>query len=578
MIATESKAAAALPLWRRLPMPLVVVVAGLILALLVWGPLVLGGGGRLLDEGDAKFEAWNVDWVQHALTSGDPLFDANIFHPTPDTLAYSDTRIAPAVATLPVRWLGASPTTVLNAALYLGVAGNFAAAWWAAWTLRRSHLAGAVAGVVYAFGPLPTFFMLHVHMTWRMSLPLAIVGIWRIADRGSLHAEVADPADGQRNAPDRADWLAWGALASASLLALGTSIYQAAFLALGVVVALLVRWRALTPRRVGEIVAALAVGALPAVPILLAHLRVLNSGEVASYGLAAVAGLSAQVGLVDRRVLVWRGWLGPSTPAERLLLPTFPGVIPLIGAASGWFAAGREHRHQRTLGLSLVVLGAVLGFGLSDTGWRRFTPMRLLFELPGFNAVRGAGRYWTLALFGLAILCGSAVVWLDGRLRDRGAGTLARIGVAGVLMALPIVEGWPDLTDLPTATVTPLDQRLEGGSGAVAYLPLNIADDGIDFISPAEISAVFRSTAHHRPILNGYSGTFPRSFISISNDLKTLPDPDAIAELKRLDVTDIVVTPAVVGTPWQVLLDPAQAGPLELVGQEPDGDLHYRVP
>ena len=45
--------------------------AGRVVALVVWGPLVLGGGGRLLDEGDAKFEAWNVDWVQHALTSSD---------------------------------------------------------------------------------------------------------------------------------------------------------------------------------------------------------------------------------------------------------------------------------------------------------------------------------------------------------------------------------------------------------------------------------------------------------------------------------------------------------------------------
>ena len=57
-------------------------------------------------------------------------------------------------------------------------------------------------------------------------------------------------------------------------------------------------------------------------------------------------------------VVLWGGWLGPSPPAERLLWPTFPGVAPLIGAATGWFAAGREHRHQRTLGLSLVVLGA----------------------------------------------------------------------------------------------------------------------------------------------------------------------------------------------------------------------------
>ena len=112
----------------------------------------------------------------------------------------------------------------------------------------------------------------------------------------------------------------------------------------------------------------------------------------------------------------------------------------------------------------------------------------------------------------------------------------------------------------------------------MAYLPLNTADEGIDFISPAEISAVFRSTAHHRPILNGYSGTFPESFLQISDDLTTLPDADAIAELKRLDVTDVVVTPAVAGTQWQALLDPAEAAPLELVRREPDGDLHYRVP
>ena len=112
----------------------------------------------------------------------------------------------------------------------------------------------------------------------------------------------------------------------------------------------------------------------------------------------------------------------------------------------------------------------------------------------------------------------------------------------------------------------------------MAYPPLNLAGDGNDLISPAEVSAGFRPAAHPPPIPNGYSGTFPESFLQISDDLKTLPDADAIAELKRLDVTDVVVTPAVAGTQWQALLDPAEAAPLELVSREPDGDLHYRVP
>lgn len=135
--------------------------------------------------------------------------------------------------------MGGSPTTVVNAALLIGVVANFAAAWWAGWTLRRSHLAGAVMGVVYALGPLPSFFMLHVHMTWRMGLPLAVVGIWRLLDQD----------DGER--PDILGCLA---LASAALVSIGTSVYQAGFLALTVVVVLAVRHRNLSWRRFGAVV------------------------------------------------------------------------------------------------------------------------------------------------------------------------------------------------------------------------------------------------------------------------------------------------------------------------------------
>lgn len=56
------------------------------------------------DLGDPLFSAWRLDWVAYRLRS-DPLhlFDANIFHPEPRTLAYSDAMLVPALVAAP--WL-----------------------------------------------------------------------------------------------------------------------------------------------------------------------------------------------------------------------------------------------------------------------------------------------------------------------------------------------------------------------------------------------------------------------------------------------------------------------------------------
>lgn len=546
----------------RLVSTAAVLAAAVALVAVVWGPLVWRGSGTVIDDGDPLYEAWNLDWVQHAVLSGSPVFDANIFHPTPDALALSDTRIGPALVVLPVRVFTDDPTRLLTAALLIGVAANFVAAFAMAATVIGSRRAGWLAGTVYAFGPLPTFLMYHTHMTWRAGLPLAVLGIWRLSSRS------------------RSDRVGLACLAGAALVSATTSVYQVAFLGLVVVCAWLVRRRELGWRGVAISTGALAVGALPGIPIALAHLRVANSADIVTYGLGAVAALSAHPMRVDGLVVAWRTWLGPRSPADRLILPTFVGAGPLAAALAAVVPRRSWRSPVLRLGVALGIVGAVLGVGAAPTGWRRFTPMRVLFELPLYNAVRGAGRYWVVALLGLALLAGLVSDRVASAVASRARGRAGAAAVAFATLALcavPVAEGWPDLGSLPRVQVTALDRQLDRGSGGVAYLPLNVSANGIDFIPKSQIRALFRSTAHHRPILNGYSGTFPTSYLAISRTLSTLPDAPAVIELRRLGVRDVVVTRDAVGTRWESLLDPATAAPLELVAVR-GGEVWYRVP
>jgi hypothetical protein len=49
------------------------------------------------------------------------------------------------------------------------------------------------------------------------------------------------------------------------------------------------------------------------------------------------------------------------------------------------------------------------------------------------------------------------------------------------------------------------------------------------------------STTHWQPILNGYSGYYPQSFIELTEHGKTFPDEASIAFLKRRGVDLIIV-------------------------------------
>jgi hypothetical protein len=254
-------------------------------------------------------------------------------------------------------------------------------------------------------------------------------------------------------------------------------------------------------------------------------------------------------------------------------------VVAAIGAVHAWRARGAK-RTQAVTGLALLGVGVVLAIGTSATGWRQYAPYRVLYELvPPFNALRATGRAWMIGLCGLGLLAGLGTVaiagWLRARVRTRG---LVSAVVAVVLVGVVMLEGFDPWFDKPSVAITPVDAALarRPDDGGVVYLPMN-PSDRLDVTYFSQAANLYGSTAHHRIMPNGYSGYLPPSYLRSSKALRSLPDPTALARLRRLGIRYVVVHPGVAGTPWADLRDPAAAAPLELVGRFGD-DLLYEVP
>ena len=184
----------------------------LLLAILHTWPLATAPGTLSRnDNGDAQLNEWIMAWVAHQLPRAPArLFNANIFYPSRDALAFSEPLIVPALMGAPLRWLGASPVLVFNVVLIAG----FALTAWAgaalvhSWTADRC--AGILTGSMFAFNTHTLTRLAHIQGIHAWGLPLALLATDRIVLRArAIDARVIAVATGgatlselQQHSPD----------------------------------------------------------------------------------------------------------------------------------------------------------------------------------------------------------------------------------------------------------------------------------------------------------------------------------------------------------------------------------------
>ncbi len=500
--------------------------------------------GRLSrhDNADTMLNEWIVAWVAHEAPR-DPLhlFDANIFYPERRTLAFSEHLFVPAMMAAPLRWAGASPVTAYNLLVLAGLALSAWAMWTVVWRWTGSEAAGAIAGSLLAFNAHTLTRLPHVQALHLEFLPFALLLLDRLLAAPRLRTAIG--------------------LALVAALEALTSNYLLVFTALVLAVSTLVRpedWlrrdRVRTPIYLG--VAAVGFGALVA-PFLWPY-----------YLAQQEQGLTRSLDEVARYSSTWRDYVATAGRihfaawSHRFLdgaTALFPGVVAILLAAvscAGWRCV-KDPRSRMCLAFGLT--GLVLSFGPAVPGYAW-----LYSTVPLLQGVRGAARFGFLLLVAIAVLAGFGLA----RLREQWQ---ARRWWPALAVGLVVVANLEALR-------APISYRPFEGIPGVYRL---IADDPraivaeFPFYSPLAIFRnapyVLNSTAHWRPIVNGYSGFMPESYARHAEVLQGFPDGPSRDMLRSLGVTHVVVHAGAFGDRAAEVRAVVDAAPwLRLVATEGD--------
>lgn len=365
------------------------------------------------DLGDPLFNAWVLAWgADHvtAMLGGDVgafgrWWQANIFHPAPLALAYSE-HLAPQVAMgLPLWWLTGNILLVYNVLFLLTSTLSGLGMFLLVRELTGRPRAALVAGLFFAFLPYRIAQLPHLQVLSSQWMPFALFAFRRYLDRG------------------RAPALA-GAVAALAAQQLSCGYYLIYF---SPFVALYLIWEITARRRWTDwrLLAALALAGLADVlltwPFLAPYLELRSLGfaprpleEIMSYSADVRGYLTAHE--TNR---LWGPWLSGFTRAENEL---FPGLLPVVMAVVGLGAIAVE-RWRATSGHA------------DRTAWRWASTVMAALALAG-----AAGAIAFLFTAGVNLRLGDISI-VRVRNIDRPL-VLLTVGISGLLALSRRARAW----------------------------------------------------------------------------------------------------------------------------------------
>ncbi|MFN2515205.1 MAG: DUF4214 domain-containing protein [Pyrinomonadaceae bacterium] len=366
-------------------------------AIMTW-PWILHLRDAVADHGDSYAHAYWLWWGAHQ-TFHDPLnlFNATIFFPYKNTLAFSENDYGIALLFSPLHALGFRPVTILSVATLIAYAFSGYGMFRLTRTLIGSKSSAWLAGIIFAFLPYHFQRLPHLPLIFAGWIPLLIEALVLFARQRSWQ---------------RATWLGVAFIMNALTC---VTWFILTLLPFGLSAAFLLVWCRSGRDRAFWIRGGVALGV--AVLALLCFMFPYYQVSKA-YGFARSAGDAMDLSAypihwlaVSPRNKLWNGLGGNATIDE---LTLFPGLLPPLLALAAFLLVTPVSRQDRNLKLpkirlyiprrKLLVLLDVLTFTFLLTSLLTIGYGGIHFRLFGFELLRSTQPIRPL-IFAITTIC-----------------------------------------------------------------------------------------------------------------------------------------------------------------------------
>ncbi|MGH9318468.1 MAG: hypothetical protein ACRD21_07340 [Vicinamibacteria bacterium] len=469
-------------------------------AWLTW-PLIPRLATGLSGNPDTLLNVWALGWSFHVLPR-DPLslFDANIFAPRPDTLAYSEHLFGITALVSPVYWGTGNLILSYNVAVFASFVLSGLGMFLLTRELTGNGWAALAAGTIFLAAPYRFQHLVQLQLLTYQWFPFFFWCLLRFLHGGKTRYVAG--------------------MVVFSLLQILSCNYYAVYLSIAAIVfglvLLFMERNLLSVTQLAKLAAGALIVFLLALPFILPYQRNRERGFFRRY--TDVVHFSASAS----------EYVTPSAfndaPHLRFLPRSgkalFPGFTAALLAALGLFHRNRRSRVFWVFAVALTVVALILSFGPEARFDDRVVPLPYRFlqlYFPGFSGMRVPARFAALVLVGGSMLAAwGAKLVLE---RSRNYAPFAAAGILGLLLfeyqTSPLDRILPEPPPIP-----PVHRWLADAPspGAVLVLPIHESEQIVQ-----ESFYMYYSTVHFKPLVNGYSGWWPNDYWELVGRLRHFP-------------------------------------------------------
>ena len=489
---------------------------------------------------DAFLVAGILEWGRHALlTAHSSIFDWTAGFPLSNSLAVTHNLLGWQIFYLPLRLLGVGIPAAYNVLILVSLVVSGIGAAVLARRLGASKAGGAIAGLVFAYGPFHLSHILHLETLSVCWAPFGILFLDR-------YLESRSPRD------------AIG-LAASVVISVLCSIYLAVFLAIVLPLYAILCWvfgrYRFNARSLGGLLATGIFAAAMLTPLLSHYLR-FSSDFGYAHDARTLANFSMELAAPLRMpdwmaVWFWTPLVRRTSWTTALsYTPAFPGLVAIALAVYAIITLRRNKENRVTIWIlvTLALICFLLALGpilkpinvnpLPHAAWLPM-PGKIWLVIPGIR--------WPMRIFFFAWLAGAILCGLGLTALERRVGTRRGRMIATVVIALVVIEYWPAPWLAGRSVVAPSPTSLsdaypylasEADRGGVVELP---TADQAGWRTPFSTRYIYASSGHLRRVVAIHGSVTPPVIDSLLRAANALPDSSSMRILSDHGVSRVVV-------------------------------------